>query len=356
MFKSINKDTGRPIVILDPQWDSQIDALRSLADQNVLVCQECNQPVRVRAGGELTAGREGKRFIRRHFAHKNKLDCTYGSESYKILKARAVLYDFLYRKFRENVTLEKSICDKRMYRCVDCWVEINNKIFAYWILDGGMKAQRRDDLSAIFREKDVYIHWIFDTSVLKFDEKNENTLNLSTTERYFMRSCCYDVTPDKWKMGKTLHYIDSDSHEVVTYRALRLEHAPQQHGGYPRRSTLDELLVSPATGEFVHSGEHEFYKEFKEADRLRNEMNKRQESSYNSYFQPDFIRKNVNNLSCESLNVQNENDHKLSNAHDISENNSIMLRCKICGEMTDSWWMADFGDNTCKCKKCYGKK
>lgn len=60
MFKSINKDTGRPVVILDPQWDSQLDVLRSLADQNVLVCQECNQPVRVRAGGELTAGREEK--------------------------------------------------------------------------------------------------------------------------------------------------------------------------------------------------------------------------------------------------------------------------------------------------------
>jgi hypothetical protein len=63
MFKSINKSSGRPVVILDPQWDSQIDVLRTLANQNVLVCQECNQPVRVRAGGELTAGREGKKFI-----------------------------------------------------------------------------------------------------------------------------------------------------------------------------------------------------------------------------------------------------------------------------------------------------
>ncbi|WP_143077913.1 hypothetical protein [Desulfomicrobium norvegicum] len=36
MFKSIIKDTGRPVVILDPQWNSQIDALRNLADQNVL--------------------------------------------------------------------------------------------------------------------------------------------------------------------------------------------------------------------------------------------------------------------------------------------------------------------------------
>lgn len=43
MVKSIIKDTGRPVVILDPQWNNQIDALRNLADQNVLVCQKCNQ-------------------------------------------------------------------------------------------------------------------------------------------------------------------------------------------------------------------------------------------------------------------------------------------------------------------------
>jgi hypothetical protein len=63
MFKSINKDTGLSAVILDPQWDSRIDVLRCLANHEVLVCQECNQPVRVRAGGELTEGRERKRFI-----------------------------------------------------------------------------------------------------------------------------------------------------------------------------------------------------------------------------------------------------------------------------------------------------
>ncbi len=235
MFKSINKNSGNPVVILDPQWDDQIDVLCSLAKLDVLVCQECNQPVRVRAGGELTEGREGKRFIRRHFAHKHKQDCTYGSESYKILKARAVLYDFLHNKFGEKVTLEKSIDDERMYRSVDCWVETNNKVFAYWIFDGGMRAQRREDLSAIFENNGIHINWIFDASVLKVDDKDEKTVNLSTTERYFMHSSQYDITHDKWARGKSLHYIDSDAHEVVTYRALRLEHAPQQHGGYPRR-------------------------------------------------------------------------------------------------------------------------
>lgn len=356
MFKSINKDTGRPIVILDPQWDGRIDALRNLADENVLVCQECNQPVRVRAGGELAVGREGKRFIRRHFAHKNKLDCTYGSESHKILKARAILYDFLCSKFGENVTLEKRFDDEKVYRAIDCWVENDNKIFGYWILDGGMKAQRRDNLSAVFEKNGIQIHWIFDASVLNVDDKNKKTINISTTERYFMRSSLYDISPDKWKFGKSLHYIDSDSHKVVTYRALRLEHAPQQYGGYPRCSMLDELLVSPATGEFVHPGEHQLYKEYQEKERIRNELKKKQDKSLNSYLSSDFMSKRNDDFAYDSVNEYQGGDSRLSDVQHVAVNSSIMLKCKICGEITDSWWMADFGDNTCKCKKCYGRK
>jgi competence CoiA-like predicted nuclease len=356
MFKSINKSSGRPVVILDPQWDSQIDVLRTLANQNVLVCQECNQPVRVRAGGELTAGREGKKFIRRHFAHKNKLDCTYGSESYKILKARAVLYDFLYSKFGEKVTLEKSFDDEKVYRAIDCWVEINGKIFAYWILDGGMKAQRREELSAIFDKNGIHIHWIFDASVLKVDDKNEKTSNLSTTERYFMRSSQYDITPDKWKVGKSLHYIDSDNHKFITYRALRLEHAPQQYGGHSRCSMLDELLVSPTTGEIVHPGEHQLFNEYQEKERIRNELKKTQDNSFNSYSQSDFSSKRNYGFVYDYVNEQQGDDRKFSDVQDVAVENSVMLKCKICGEITDSWWMADFGDNTCKCNKCYGIK
>jgi len=356
MFKSINKSSGRPIVILDPQWDRQIDVLRTLANQNLLVCQECNQPVRVRAGGESAVGRAGKRIIRRHFAHKHKQDCTYGAESYKILRSRAVLYDFLYKKFGKKVTLEKKIEDSILFRVVDCWVELDDKIFAYWIFDGGLKAQRREDLSAIFDKDGIHIHWIFDDSVLKVDDRNESTVNLSTTERYFMRSSRYDITPDKWNVGKSLHYIDSANHKAVTYRALHLEHGPQQYGGHPRCSIFDELLVSPATGEFVHPGEHQLFKEYQEMERIRNELKKKQEKSFNSYAQYDFDSKNNINSAYDNLNFQQKSDNKLQDVQDITEYNSIMLKCKMCGEITDSWWMADLGDNTCKCKKCYGKR
>jgi hypothetical protein len=357
MFKSINKSSGKPVVILDPQWDSQIDVLRTLANQDLLVCQECNQPVRVRAGGESAVGREGKRIIRRHFAHKHKQDCTYGAESYKILRARAILYDFLYRKFGQKVTLEKKIEDSRFFRAVDCWVELDDKIFAYWIFDGGLKAQKRVDLSACFKKKGVHIHWIFDSSVLKVDDKDNFSVNLSSTERYFMKSSQYDITPDKWKTGATLHYIDSEQNKITTYRSLLLVHPPQQYDGYPKYNFMSDLLVSPINGEFVHPGEHELFKAYEEQDRIRRELKKTQEESRLRNFSWDKSKDTLIN----HFNASSETYHVVNSVYSSeikckNENSYKLLRCKVCGEIVDRWWMEDYSDNSCKCYNCYGKK
>jgi competence CoiA-like predicted nuclease len=355
MFKSINMSSGRPVVILDPQWDSQIHVLRTLANQDLLVCQECNQPVRVRAGGESAAGREGKRIIRRHFAHKHKQDCTYGAESYKILRARAVLYDFLYKKFGQKVTLEKKIEDSRFFRAVDCWVELDDKIFAYWIFDGGLKAQKREDLVACFRNKGVHIHWIFDSSVLKVDDRENFSVNLSSTERFFMRSSQYDITPDKWKKGASLHYIDSEQNKLITYRSLYLVHSPQQHDGYQKYNFMSALLISPINGEFVHPGEHELFKAYEEQEQIREEFKKTQEERYLRNISWDKSNYPLTNRfadshkSCDVLNSD-----KLSDIEPVQENSPQLLRCKVCGALVDRWWMEDHSDNTCKCYNCYG--
>jgi hypothetical protein len=39
---------------------------------------------------------------------------------------------------------------------------------------------------------------------------------------------------------------------------------------------LDELLMSPAKGEFVHPGEHQLFQAYQKNGRIRNELNKRQ--------------------------------------------------------------------------------
>ena len=52
MFKAIHTLDDQEIIILDPEWEdvNKLNELRGLDRRDLLVCQECRQPVRVRAG------------------------------------------------------------------------------------------------------------------------------------------------------------------------------------------------------------------------------------------------------------------------------------------------------------------
>ncbi len=125
MFKAVNTLDNNYIVILDPQWLGAIRELRRLDAQDLLVCQQCRQPVRVRAG-----------HVRRwHFAHKHLANCPYGNESPELLRTRAALYEWLMSKYPERVTIEKRVESEHILRPVDCWVETEAGIISYWIID-----------------------------------------------------------------------------------------------------------------------------------------------------------------------------------------------------------------------------
>ena len=99
MYKALDTRTNTEVVILDPKWLRVIDQLRELDRQDILVCQGCHQPVRVRAG----------KYRRKHFAHKQLENCDYADESAVLQNARAVLYEWLVSKYGEEVTIEKKL-------------------------------------------------------------------------------------------------------------------------------------------------------------------------------------------------------------------------------------------------------
>jgi competence CoiA-like predicted nuclease len=126
MFKALNRQSGKEVIILDPEWEERVDHLRSLDRKDLLVCQHCKQPARVRAG----------KIRRWHFAHKHLKDCPLQHESSTLLVARAILYKWLASKFEASaVTLEKELDQDFLPRPVDCWVEARKKRFAYWIVE-----------------------------------------------------------------------------------------------------------------------------------------------------------------------------------------------------------------------------
>jgi hypothetical protein len=249
MYKVLHQPSGQEITILDPRWREQIDYLRTLDKRDVLVCTGCKQPVRVRAG----------KVKRWHFAHKHLQNCPFERESPTLLKTRAVLYNWLVNKFGPDaVTIEKRLHPPVFPRHVDCWVEKGGLAFAYWIFDRRLPPDERDNLKSGFGNTDVRVNWVFVTDLMRVDQEfMQDRLHLTTTERAFMQESAFDQA---WQthfeyLGMSLHYLDADQENLITYRNLSVIHMPQLYAGTRLEHSLAELLASTSTGEFIHPGE-----------------------------------------------------------------------------------------------------
>lgn len=256
MYKAINRQTQEEVIILSQKYAGQIEVLRDLDRLDILVCQGCHQPVRVKAGFER----------RHHFAHKHKQSCSFGSESTEILDARAVLYEWLVTKYPTGVTIEKRIEDSSLPRPIDCWVEVGTNRFAYWIFDGGMKPSTREEITSAFHQLKCSVTWVFVESMLRADETDPDHINLSTTEREFIHHSEYDeVAGEKGSIfGKTIHYLLAEAGKLVTYRNLVVIHLPGTYEGNIQITAMGYVKLSPKTGEFVNPGEYEALSQLRE--------------------------------------------------------------------------------------------
>jgi hypothetical protein len=314
MYKAVDVRDNSEIVILNPKWLASIESLRLLGRDDILVCQECKQPVRVRAGDER----------REHFAHKRLGDCTYEDESPRLREARAVLYQWLVGKFGADVSLEKNIDGANFFRPIDCCVQRENKIFAYWIFDGSLKPEKRDQLQIAIRP-DVEVHWVFTFDMLHTKDEQLFVLFLSPTEREFIQHSEYDrINSDGYSDG-SLHYLDAERRKLHTYRSLNRIHYPQMYQGFEITSELDRLLVSPATGEFVHLGEREDLIDHRKA-------------------QERFWAGQTNDAA-ETYHHPNQK---------TQGGQGRVGKCVKCGEETDDWISFDGRTGTCECRKCFG--
>lgn len=317
MFKALDVRDNTEVVILDQKWVQSISQLRSLARQDFLICQGCKQPVWVRAGEQR----------REHFAHKHKNNCDYADESAILRNARAVLYEWLVSKFGKYVSIEKSVDGLDLFRTIDCWVEKDASIFAYWIFDTGLKPEKREILKSRLEKQGIHINWVFAREMLHPESDSLDRLVLSTTEREFIQRSKYDMAYDRSNsmIEGSLHYLDADNRKLHTFRSLSLYHKPQVYMGYNQTSELAETLISPKNGEFVHSGEYDKRREYERLQKLERNDNK-EGVSMPSAWQDD-----------------NATPSKLE---------TIVGVCVFCGETTQDWWSYDGKTGQCKCKSC----
>lgn len=346
MYKALDIRTNTEIIILDPEWRKAIPQLRELDHQDQLVCQGCMQPVRVRAGDRY----------RTHFAHKHLQNCDYVAESPALRNARAVLYEWLVSKFGANVTIEKKVETVNLFRPIDCWVEHESQVFAYWIFDSRLKSEKRWVLRECAAKLGVHFNWIFVSEMLTPEKDNPDNLVLSTTERDFLRQSKYDlIQANRYMMSGSLHYLDANNHTLITFRRLHEYHPPQVYRGENVTSQLDKLMVSPKNGEFVHA---------EEAERLQ----QYQESQTGNKWEDYIARKNIFSPKNDSEKIEGSTDIKIPTTENPQlkyqlpssqpphvSSLSKSYECVFCGQVTDDWLSYSGKTGKCECRSCVEK-
>lgn len=373
MFKALDMRTRQDVISLDAKWRDDIAPLRALGRDGMLVCQGCRQPVLLRAGMKK----------RPHFAHKTLQNCPYEHASPRLLQARAVLYERLQREFGEAVTLEKSLEGVVLSRPVDCWVERPSGPLAYWIFEGGMKAQRRHELLEVFMPPSkrhtsneetvnpvqVRINWVFLGSPA--ESEPEKHIELGTTERKVIKPSVFDEIGGPWDNGRrgSLHYLDPEAETLTTLRSLHLVHEPRFYAGRREHHALADVLIAPKTGEFVHPGEREQWQQgrAKRAELRRHQMEERRrkqeerqrEEAEQQHSQQEYAawlacweakqeRRRKERASCELTPVVLPAPVNSVPSHDHDKE----APCVFCGQKTTDWWSYDGKTGKCKCKAC----
>ncbi|MBE0685402.1 MAG: hypothetical protein IH585_05330 [Anaerolineaceae bacterium] len=340
MYKAIHSITGEEIIILSPLWIKRLGQLRDLDQNDLLVCQGCRQPLRVKAG-ELK---------RPHFAHKHLQACSFGTESPEILQARAVLYHWLEKQFGGVVTLEKVFQGSQLPRAVDCWVEMLGGPFAYWIIEAGIKAEPRHAIKLAVEQNNFRVHWVFLSKMLIEEKKEFQSVLLTPTERAFLQTTPFDeMEAGAGEPGATLHYLDLENEILTTYRALTLFHRPNWYKGIRKITKLDAVVASRLDGGIIHPGEMTRLRTIRaKKKRLENKRQKFQERETaleDRLSAPPAYSRRPPNISSEQSG-QEIPDFEAS------------LPCATCGQVTTDYWSVFYdhsGRKLCRCRECLNR-
>jgi hypothetical protein len=340
MYKAIHALTGEEIIILSPLWKKKISQLREMDQEDLLLCQGCRQPLRVKAG-------ERKRS---HFAHKHLQACSFGTETPEILNARAVLYDWLEKQFGEAVTLEKALHEGQLPRPVDCWIELPGGPIAYWIIEAGIKAVPRQAIKLAFEQNRIQVHWIFLSNMLNEEKKEFQSVLLTPTERTFLQTTPYDeMEAGAGEPGSTLHYLDPENEILTTYRALALFHRPNWFKGIRKTTKLETVLASRLDGGMIYPGE---------MTRLRSirEKKKRLENKRQKFQERDIVR--VERLPDPPSYSRRPPSLPAEQSAQEAPDFEVALPCATCGQVTSDYWSVFYdssGRKLCRCRDCLNR-
>ena len=254
VYKALHRETGEEMISLSPEWRKRLDELRALDRLDILVCQACWQPLRLKAG----------KHRKPHFAHKHLKGCSFGAESPAMVEARGALYERLVELFPGMVELEIPLPDSGLPRAVDVWVESGEARLAFWVVETTLKLEARERIRAGFETAGLTVVWVMCARMLHPDEKSASKIHprirLSPTERDFLRSTPFDEIGRESRIsgedfGASLHYLDAEAGLLTTFRSLERVHAPNVFSGRRLQHHLDQVTLDFNGLDLFHPGE-----------------------------------------------------------------------------------------------------
>lgn len=335
MFKALDRQNQVEIILLAEKWRTRLEELRALDHADALLCQECLQPVRLRAGAV-------KRW---HFAHKHANNCPYERESPELLEARAMLYRRLVEEFGEQASLERRVGNGALPRAVDCWVDAGAESIAYWIFDAGLRPEARVRLDLALLRAARHAHYLFTATMLRPEAEHPDTLHLTTTERELSRQTYFDLEERAggFGSGTSLHYLDAATESLITYRQLHLVHEPQGYAGQRWCSPLAAALISRRTGELAHPGELEQARQLHQRKQLAEQAAMERRELPARTVLPAVALEAAEEEAATALPTPGQPAAGLADREGV---------CIFCGRTTTDWWKHDGATGRCKCRDC----
>lgn len=271
--------------------------------------------------------------------------CLLSTESPIVLAARKKLYDWLVKKLKAKPdwkVLQGVSVDKiNAARNVDCIVQTPDDSFAYLIIDKSLQAGDLTALENMIRENQWALNVVFTKVWLRCSDRSRRHLYLSEMEKRFISHRKYDLTVShSEKVLGSLTYFDADSDSIVLLRRIRAG-SSSKYCCDVIECRLEDMLMSPTTGEFVGKSEDTSYKKRK----IRKER---------------FGKKVADKKAAKEIRRPDDcwidivTGREIRSSEPVKSDDQRWGTCEICGDYTNYWWSFDDNNLICKCKKCSG--
>lgn len=376
MFTCLNKHTNEHLTSLSKRWRGREVELRKLGRSDCLVCSYCKELLTFRCG----------QVTRPHFAHRHASKCPLdGKRSPEEVEAKAQLYEVLEHIWDGEVRMD-ALLEGESQPIDILLIRDDSPFAAYGILSKSIR--KFEIFSSPANNRGIPFHILYTGDAHK---RSDDQIILQKQQRDLIDHTKQFDSCERPNHGH-LSFIDSDSSELLIYRGLICQHAPNGYSfDLVRQSSLNAIsihtngeLITPEDVHYAKGYEDRLQRVQLEIDRRKEEI-RQQEIARVKAAQAEIKRQQEAKqrtciycqlittpqhwsieLPCREcvctkcLPLHNEKQARVS--VDFTEKSldktpppkktAPAYTCECCGKYTCDWGFCSPGKNTCVCNSC----